>query len=585
MNDFSDFLDYGYRVERELGSNRAGGRVTYLATAIATEATVVIKQFQFARSSVGWSGYDAYHREIDVLRGLEHRGIPRYLDSFQTEAGFCMVQEYKPALPLSVTRSFSAEEVRQIAVSALEILIYLQNRLPPVIHRDVKPENILVDEQINVYLVDFGFARVGDGEVGVSSVVKGTLGFMPPEQLFNRQLTEASDLYGLGLTLICLLTKTKTDEIGNLVDISYRVSFKHLVSKLSPHWINWLEKMVEPKVKDRFANAAAALNAMPKTPLRLPEVQLSASQLQFTATRLREPLTQTIRITNLVPDTLLEGHLEVATHVSDPPHTPDAHTWIQIQPARFSANEIDCQILIHTQRLMANKTYQRTLLLHTNSFPKVYSIPIQVQTAPIPIQLRHLPYPLVGLIFLGFGVAGWIVALILVMLGMVMNAPASLGFGALIGAAIGCQIAAWMLSNASLAIGSTTSVLAGVFLGGMTLLRVFEIQTPMVASVLPIGVAIGIVAGVFAGIGIGRAVERLIEFGLSKRFSATITLVTAATSFSLGLCLAPGLLTPLLTTITACLGILWVVLAAYFPLQRQKQIASYRQAEQYLIKP
>ena len=51
--------------------------------------------------------------------------------------------------------------------------------------------------------MDFGFARIGDGEVGVSSVVKGTLGFMPPEQIFNRQLTEASDLYGLGMTLIC----------------------------------------------------------------------------------------------------------------------------------------------------------------------------------------------------------------------------------------------------------------------------------------------------------------------------------------------------------------------------------------------
>jgi len=64
-------------------------------------------------------------------------------------------------------------------------------------HRDIKPENVLVDrqEELKVYLVDFGFAHIGSGEVAASSVVKGTLGFMPPEQMFNRQLTEASDLY------------------------------------------------------------------------------------------------------------------------------------------------------------------------------------------------------------------------------------------------------------------------------------------------------------------------------------------------------------------------------------------------------
>lgn len=115
-------------------------------------------------------------------------------------------------------RSFSPDEIKQIALSVLEILVYLQNRIPPIIHRDIKPENILVGDQINVTLVDFGFARIGEGEVAISSMVKGTLGFMPPEQLFNRQLTAASDLYGLGATLICLLTGTKSTAIGNLIN-------------------------------------------------------------------------------------------------------------------------------------------------------------------------------------------------------------------------------------------------------------------------------------------------------------------------------------------------------------------------------
>ncbi len=271
-NEFPDFSNYGYQVTRELGHNRAGGRVTYLATEINTQQQVVVKQFQFARSGASWSEYQAYEREIQVLKGLDNPSIPRYLDSFQTAAGFCMVQEYKDAPSLLVRRRWKPQEIKQIAMSVLEILKYLQNRIPPVLHRDLKPDNILVDRQMNVYLVDFGFARTGGGEVAASSVVKGTLGFMPPEQLFNRQLTAASDLYSLGATLICLLTGTASTEVGSLMDDAGRIHFKQRVSHLSAEFVNWLQKMAEPNFKNRYASAAEAQDALiPLDVLRPPE--------------------------------------------------------------------------------------------------------------------------------------------------------------------------------------------------------------------------------------------------------------------------------------------------------------------------
>lgn len=262
--NFPDFSQHGYQVERELGHNRACGRVTYLASSINTQLPVVIKQFQFAQLGSNWLHYDNVEREIQLLRHLNHPSIPRYIDSFQTTTGFCLVQEYKQAPSLAQLQLFKLEEIKQIAIAVLEVLAYLQQQIPPIIHRDIKPENILVDrqERLKIYLVDFGFARSGGGEVAVSSVVKGTLGFMPPEQLFNRQLTEASDLYSLGATLICLLTKTKSTEIGNLIDENYRLNFKHLLPQLSPDFIQWLTKMVAPNLKDRFPNAADALSAI-----------------------------------------------------------------------------------------------------------------------------------------------------------------------------------------------------------------------------------------------------------------------------------------------------------------------------------
>ncbi|MDF5712505.1 MAG: serine/threonine-protein kinase [Rhizonema sp. NSF051] len=263
MSNFPDFSLAGYQVERLLGENRDGGRVTYLANNIMTQTPVVIKQFQFARSGATWSDYDAHHREIQVLRQLDHPSIPRYLDSFETPSGFCLVQEYIRANSLVETYNWTPKQIKQIAKAVLEVLVYLQSADPPVIHRDIKPDNILVNRQEKkVYLVDFGFARIGGGEVAVSSVVKGTLGFMPPEQMFNRQLTEASDLYSLGVTLVCLLTQTKSSEIGNLIDSAYRINVKQLIPSLNQKFVDWLQKMVAPELKNRFDNAAAALKAL-----------------------------------------------------------------------------------------------------------------------------------------------------------------------------------------------------------------------------------------------------------------------------------------------------------------------------------
>jgi serine/threonine protein kinase len=213
-------------------------------------------------TGANWSEYQAYEKEIQILRELDHPSIPRYLDSFQTASGFCMVQEYKNAPSLANSGRWNPEQIKQIAISVLEILKYLQNRVPPVIHRDLKPENILVNDGMNVSLVDFGFARIGGGEVAASSVVKGTLGFMPPEQMFNRQLTVASDLYSLGATLICLLIGINSTEIGSLMDDTGRINFKNRLPQLTPEFLDWLQKMVEPNFKHRYPSADAALNAL-----------------------------------------------------------------------------------------------------------------------------------------------------------------------------------------------------------------------------------------------------------------------------------------------------------------------------------
>jgi serine/threonine protein kinase len=261
MNHYPDFSDRGYRVVRELGCNRTGGRLTYLATT-SDDRDVAIKEFCFARSHSNWTGYKAYEREIEVLRQLNHPRIPQYLDAFETEQGFCLVQEYKDAPSLAAQPHFNPAQVPDIAISLLEILADLQNRQPPMIHRDIKPENILVDDRLNVYLIDFGLARLQDEEVSASSMAVGTPGFMPPEELFNRELTTASDLYSLGATLVCLLTQTRSTGVGKLVGDDYRFNLQRLLPDLNPRLRAWLQQMTAPNIKERYANATVALEAL-----------------------------------------------------------------------------------------------------------------------------------------------------------------------------------------------------------------------------------------------------------------------------------------------------------------------------------
>ncbi|MEC4811972.1 MAG: serine/threonine-protein kinase [Scytonema sp. PMC 1069.18] len=261
-NQFPDFSEQGYSVERELGYNLGGGRVTYKAVDLQTQQSVVIKQFQFAKAGSSWSGYEALQQEIEILQQLKHPCIPRYLGSFETSNGFCLVQEYKDAVSLAQPRHWTTKSIQQIAIAVLEVLVYLQQQVPPVIHRDIKPENILVDERLNIYLVDFGLARIGGEDLTASSMVKGTLGFMPPEAMFGRSLTLASDLYSLGATLICLLTKTPSTRVGHLIDDTFRFNFKSLLPSHDSHLISWLEKMVASNPQHRYPNAANALSAL-----------------------------------------------------------------------------------------------------------------------------------------------------------------------------------------------------------------------------------------------------------------------------------------------------------------------------------
>ncbi|MEB3189204.1 MAG: serine/threonine-protein kinase [Snowella sp.] len=383
MPNLPDFSQYGYQVIERLNHNLQGGRVTYRAIARATQRPVVIKQFLFAnQENCGWQDYQEIENEIEILNSLDHAGIPRYIGQFDSGNGLCSVQEYKNAQPLSQPHSFSPESIKNIALQLLEILVYLQSRVPPIIHRDIKPDNVLIDDNFQVYLVDFGLARIGKGTIALSTRMEGTPGYMSPEQVHKDHLTEASDLYGLGATLIYLVTGIQPSSL-----ISYnnnRIVFRDQIPQFSLPFVNWLENLVKPDPTERYRNAQSALIALePIDLIRVPEVDLDKSELQFVANKIGETLSQRVTVTNNVADTVLKGQWSVSSHNSDPPHTPDSHAWISFSPQEFEGNRVSFEVIVNTSQLVSDSHYERIIVLSSNASLKEYPLKIKVKTASL----------------------------------------------------------------------------------------------------------------------------------------------------------------------------------------------------------
>jgi serine/threonine protein kinase len=152
----------------------------------------------------------------------------------------------------------SEEDIKQIAEQVLDVLIYLHELKPPVIHRDIKPQNVILQPNRKIALVDFGAVQdtYRSTQVGGSTVV-GTYGYMPPEQ-FRGKAVPATDLYALGATILFLLTGRSPVE---LPEIKLKLSFRDSVN-ISSHFADWLDKMIEPAIEDRFSSAKQSLNAL-----------------------------------------------------------------------------------------------------------------------------------------------------------------------------------------------------------------------------------------------------------------------------------------------------------------------------------
>lgn len=213
-----------YTLVRELGHGISA--CTWLARAPDSQA-VALKILSLTDAS-SWSAVDLFHRESAILAELRHPGIPRHLESFEASLpgpgpassgglSLVMAMEYVEGetleAHLAARGRLELSRIEEILAGLCDILAYLGNLRPPVVHRDVTPRNIILRPDGRVALVDFsGVQDAVRNTLHPGATMIGTAGYVPLEQVAGRA-TPRSDLYGAAATALFLLTGRNPAEL------------------------------------------------------------------------------------------------------------------------------------------------------------------------------------------------------------------------------------------------------------------------------------------------------------------------------------------------------------------------------------
>lgn len=238
-----------YRLTAVLG--RGANGITYRAERTTDGAVFAVKEMPL-RTLESAKAMELFEREARVLRQLDHRAIPRYEDDFVfgegKNAALHLVQELVSGETLAdeaEKKRYEAKEVWAIVAELAEVLDYLHRRSPPVVHRDVKPKNVMRRDDGRLVLIDFGSVRDALTRGG-GSTVAGTFGYMAPEQLAGKA-TPASDVYALGALAVALLTRKEPD---TLLGDDHRIHVREHVDADEDALV-LLERMLDPNPAKR----------------------------------------------------------------------------------------------------------------------------------------------------------------------------------------------------------------------------------------------------------------------------------------------------------------------------------------------
>lgn len=215
-----------YKVIKSIG--KGGMSTVYLAQNVSLGTMWAIKVIE----KKSRSGFDLL-AEPNILKKLNHPALPRIIDIEEDSKYLYIVEDYIEGISLDKQLKrygkFKEEIVIKWVKQLCDVLLYLHNQTPnPIIYRDMKPSNIIVNSNNIIKLIDFGIAREFKKQNTDDTAYIGTKGYAAPEQYGIGQSDARTDIYSLGITMYHLLTGISPNEppyeIKKLRNIDSRLS-------------------------------------------------------------------------------------------------------------------------------------------------------------------------------------------------------------------------------------------------------------------------------------------------------------------------------------------------------------------------
>jgi len=257
-----DILNSRYRILEIIAQGGMGA--IYHAVDERLNVSVAVKENLYSTEEA----IRQFHREATILAGLRHPNLPRVIDHFNVAGqGQYLVMDYIDGEDLRVrlgrTGTASERETALIGAAICDALSYLHTRVPPIVHRDIKPGNIKITSTGQIFLVDFGLAKVAQsGQSTTTGAQALTPGYAPPEQ-YGQGTIPLSDIYALGATLYAILTgKIPEDSLSRAMGSATLTPIHKHTPSVGSLLAGVIEKAMAIAPDQRYSNAEAFKQAL-----------------------------------------------------------------------------------------------------------------------------------------------------------------------------------------------------------------------------------------------------------------------------------------------------------------------------------